>query len=411
MKEQPVISRRGCLALIISAGIIVFVSLWVVAAIIFTPSLAAQGSDILRSFIGDQAVSQIESAVFQVHDTLEHWRFTSGMETPSAPWPSAPPDFVQPAVSPTQIAPAVIPVTGATETVPVQPPAAIPEPSPMIAWMPPQVTPLGSLEGEGGWSAYIQDSSGTTVSYRTYLQPDPARPYAVVGVVAFDTSQTRLHFVLGSTEPNSPTGPQRAGEMPAEDKEPGVLLAMFNGGFKARHGQFGAMADGNVALPPRADLGTIGMYVDGKLQVGAWDSDIRDSPDLLAWRQNGPLVVHDGQINPLIYDNSPSDWGYTVKDVSPTWRSGIGLTADGSTFYYLCGPSLSMEMLAKSMLAAGIFNGIQLDINNYWVHFVAVRDNGDGLSLEPLFPKMMFENIDRYLYASSRDYFYVTLVK
>jgi hypothetical protein len=277
--------------------------------------------------------------------------------------------------------------------------------------MPLPAMSLGSLNGEGVWSDYIQDSSGQAIAYRTYLQPDPSRPYAIVGVIAFDTSQMRLHFMLGSTEPYAPDGPRRTGQMPAEDKAPGLLIAMFNGGFKARHGHFGAMANGLVALPPRDGLGTITIDKDGSLQLGEWGSEIIASPDLVAWRQNGPLVVHNGQINSRIYNNSPADWGYTVEDVSPTWRSGIGLSADGKTFYYLCGSSLSMEMLAKSMLASGIFNGMQLDINNYWVHFVAVRDHNNTLSLEPLFPDMMFENIDRYLYAYSRDYFYVTLAK
>ena len=132
---------------------------------------------------------------------------------------------------------------------------------------------------------------------------------------------------------------------------------------------------------------------------------------MAARRQNGPLEVHNGQINPRIYNNLPQDWGYTVRDVSPTWRSGIGLSADGKTFYYLCGSSLSMEAFAKSMQAVGIENGIQLDINNYWVHFVAVRNNVNKLSLEPLFPDMMNENFDRYLYPYTRDYFIVTLVR
>jgi hypothetical protein len=86
---------------------------------------------------------------------------------------------------------------------------------------------------------------------------------------------------------------------------------------------------------------------------------------MFSWRQNGPLIVHNGQINQRIYNNSPGDWGYTIKDVSPTWRTGVGLSPDGEVLYYLCGSSLSMEMLAKSMLAVGINNGIQLDINNY----------------------------------------------
>lgn len=411
MKKRPIPSRRGCLTLLIIAGIILIVPASAVAVVIFSPALAAQGSDMLRAVFGDEAVAQLESSTFQIQDMLQQWRYGVGLATSCAPWPTVNPDTVQASKVSTPVLPTATPVPASTEIAPVPGPPAIPDLLPTLAWMPPQAIPLGSLSGEGVWSAYIQDPYGQTIVYRTYLQPDPSRSYAVVGVVAFDTSRTRLHYMLGSVEPYVPNRPPRSGQMPAEDKVPGVMIAMFNGGFKARHGHFGAMANGNVALPPREDLGTIGIYSNGSLQVGKWGGDLNTSPDLFAWRQNGPLVVHDGQINPRIYNNSPADWGYTVDDVSPTWRSGIGLTADGKALYYLCGPSLSMEMLAKSMLAVGISNGMQLDINNYWVHFVAVRDQNNSLRLEPLFPNMMFEQIDRYLDASSRDYFYVTLAK
>jgi hypothetical protein len=231
-------------------------------------------------------------------------------------------------------------------------------------------------------------------------------------VIAFDLEHTRLHYILGFEEPyspgGSPGGPPRTGAMPEADKAPGVLLATFNGGFKATHGHFGAMSDGVTALPPIDGLGTLVIYQDGRVRLGVWGAGIQPSPGMQSWRQNGPLVIQDGQINPRIYNNSPKDWGYTVNDVSPTWRSAIGLSADGKTLFYLAGSSLSMDTLARGMLAAGVSQGMQLDINAYWVHFVAVRDEEDQRSLEPLFPKMMKENIDRYLYQYSRDYFYVT---
>ena len=135
---------------------------------------------------------------------------------------------------------------------------------------------------------------------------------------------------------------------------------------------------------------------------------ISASPDWVAWRQNGPLVIQHGAINPRVYNNSPSDWGYVVGGGSPTWRSAISLSADGMTLYYVCGPSLTIEALANSLLASGSAEAIQLDINPYWVHFVAVRTDGKKLILEPLFPGPMNDNIDRYLWNYTRDYFYVT---
>jgi len=131
---------------------------------------------------------------------------------------------------------------------------------------------------------------------------------------------------------------------------------------------------------------------------------------MVAFRQNGPLVIQQGKINPRIYNNSPQDWGYTVNDVSPTVRSGIGLSKDGNTLFYFCGPSLSMEMLAKTMQTAGAWNAIQLDINNYWTLFVKMQASGSKLVPEPLLPQLMVANVERYLWNYSRDYFYITSI-
>jgi hypothetical protein len=150
------------------------------------------------------------------------------------------------------------------------------------------------------------------------------------------------------------------------------------------------------------------MYQDGSLKLGEWGNEIDQTADMAAWRQNGPLVVQDSQINPRIYNNDPRDWGYTVDDVSPTLRSALGISEDQGTLYFVVGPKLTMEALASSMLEAGVWDGIQLDINNYWVHFVVYPPELDELQPEPLLPELMIENLDRYLYAFGRDYFYVT---
>jgi hypothetical protein len=267
---------------------------------------------------------------------------------------------------------------------------------------------LASANGEGVWNPYIQDTQGYTVAYQTFVQPDPSRPYTRVAIVAIDLTHTRLHYVLGALDPALPGTPMRSGKMPEADRAANILLAEFNGGFQARHGQFGAMADGIQALPPRDGLGTVVIYQNGEVLLGEWGADLYMSPDIAAFRQNGPLVINKGEINPRIYNNSPQDWGYTVNDVSPTVRSGIGLSRDNKTLYYFCGPSLTMEALAKSMQAAGVFNAIQLDINNYWVLFVKITQSGSKLVAEPLLPRLMVDGVDRYLHQSPRDFFYLT---
>ncbi|MGE5376344.1 MAG: hypothetical protein ACM3XO_14900, partial [Bacteroidota bacterium] len=296
MARSRIPRRRGCLTFFLVIACLAILLILTTAVLFSRPSLAAKGSDLLRAVIGDKPVAQLESDVFQIKDTVLKWRTAEEKMTPSAPWPTS----TASDTSGSKNALVLIPSTGATgSAVPSQALATL-QPSPTPAWMPPPVSLTAAPNGEGVWSSYIQDAAGQALAYRTFLQPDSTRPYAVTGVVAFDAVQTRLHYVLGWYEPHAPNGPQRTGLMPEADRLPGRLLAMFNGGFKARHGQFGAMADGLVALPPRDGLATVAIYRDGRLALGEWGSDLKDSPDLLAWRQNGAMLVHAGQINPAI---------------------------------------------------------------------------------------------------------------
>jgi len=403
----------------ISTGICIVVLILLIAAIITWPAFGAQGADFLRGIIGDKAVAGLEMEFNQVQDTIQKLKYQLSLETPAAPW-----NILQ---APAQtLVPTALFAETITSTPEIQTPAAFqpiatqivlnnpmptftPTPS---AWLPDSLTPLGTAPGEGVWSAYIQDAQGYTVAYRTFLQPDPTRPYTLVAVVAIDLTRTRLHFVLGTIEPASPNATPdaatRSGAIPDADRVANVLLAAFNGGFKARHGEFGAMSNGVIALPPRDGLGTLVIYKDGSVSLVEWGPEVAGTPDMAAFRQNGPLVIQQGRINPRIYNNSPQDWGYTVNDVSPTVRSGIGLSADDKTLFYFCGPSLSMESLAKSMQAAGAWNAIQLDINNYWTLFVKLQPSGSNVTPEPLLPKLMVANVERYLWNYSRDYFYIT---
>src|SRR5262249_57767426 len=110
---------------------------------------------------------------------------------------------------------------------------------------------------------------------------------------------TRLHFVLGTIEPlPAKAEPSRTGSIPPDDRKPDVLLAAFNGGFKARPNFYGAMADGVVAQPPINEMETIAIYTDGRVRMGQWGKDITDSPDLVAWRENGAWLIHNSEIIP-----------------------------------------------------------------------------------------------------------------
>jgi hypothetical protein len=378
------------------------------------PGAAAQGADVLRGIFGDEAVGKLEGIVYGAQDAALRLRYQVSGSQPNAPWQAG---GGQPATNPTNA-----PSSGSSST-PVpspthaqaisaaagQPAAAVtPTITPTPQWGLPQLAKTGKLQGEGEWTPYITTADGQVAAMRTFLQPDPDRPFAIVAVVAFNLDATRLHYVLGSEEPLSDVKIQRPGTISPADIQPGLLLAVFNGGFKTRHGHFGVMDAGTVLIPPKPEMGTLVLYPDGKAAIGQWGEEIDPQASMSVWRQNGPLVVHHGQINPHVSDSQPAVWGYTVAETVPIWRSGIGISADGRTLYYFAGPGLNLPSLAQAMQTAGADNAIQLDINNYWVHFDAISFKGAKPIPQALFDEMAKDNPNRYLQPYTRDYFYIT---
>ena len=397
-----------------------------------SPYLATQIADQIRDAFGPRVVAGLETVVFRLQDALNNWSYrinqvpaeppwvdsTSLQETASSlaidvPKASLTPEPLKITSTPIEVRTTPIvkdqPLTSeevlSTEMNPSTPTTKV-EP-----WLLPTLQPFGILEGEGIWQPYLHDLEGEVVAYRTFLQPDPDRPYTIVAVVAFDLNHTRLHFVLGFNEPSVPDGPRGDGLIPEVDRQQGNLLAAFNGGFRAANGHFGAMADGTVALEPKDDFATVAIYENGEVRIGEWGREIMDSPDMRSWRQNCRLIIHNGEISPRVYNNSITDWGASINNQIVTRRSGLGLDRNAETLFYFAGPSLSMPVLADSMLAVGVHNGMLLDINHFWVHFTAIRMVEGAFIAEPLLPDEMIDRIDRYLNPSPVDFFYVTSVK
>ena len=413
---------RACLVLLL-AGLVGGVV--IVATISLSPRLGAQAADLIRNVFGPQPVAYLEDIVFKIQDSVNQIEFKLGRKAPAVPWQvaavtvppasaSATPTLVFPPTQtpqPVQATPATpIPSDLALPTsteVPTVTPVESPTPT---AWTPLPVPALGSLPGEGAWTTFIQDAAGVPLAYRTFLQSDPDRPYVVVGVAAFDLTRTRLHYVLGTNEPNAPGVPPGPGVVPYAEQVPGVLLAAFNGGFKTINGHFGVMANGSVIIAPIFKMGTLALYRDGSLRMGEWGLDLKYSTDMVAYRQNCPLMVHDGAINPQVYNNSVNDWGGTVKGDVVTFRSGIGISQDGKVLYYFAGQSLTMPALAAAMQDAGAYQAMQLDINDYYVFFTSFKFENGQLAGVPLLPKDMNTNLNRFLTPYVRDFFYVTAI-
>ena len=117
-------------------------------------------------------------------------------------------------------------------------------------------------------------------------------------------------------------------------------------------------------------------------------------------------MVQNGQINPKVYDNSVRIWGGTIDGNTVTLRSGVGISQDGQTLFYFAGNYLSMSAMASAMLSAGAYQAMQLDINNYYVLFTNFEFQNGQLTAVPLLPKVMVDNVGRFLESYSRDFFY-----
>jgi len=373
------------------------------------PDLAAQGADVLRGVIGDAPVAWLEDTVFTVKDMAQHEAYRLGLIRTSAPWAAgAPTSALPPAATAARAAtPAATPGPARTSPAATAQAAPTAQPTASPEWQPAPLTGVGTMDGAGQWSAYLTDSAGHVVAYRTFVQPDPDRPYVYTAVVAINLRAAQLHFVLGTDEPISKAKITRKGVIPAADLQSGALLAAFNGGFKARHGHFGAMIDGVTVLPPRDGFGTIALYQDGQIRIGAWGADIQQSPGMVAWRQNGPLIIDHGSVNPHTADQTSQDWGIILKGVTAVERSGVGISADRSVLYYVAGDTLTLPRLVTTFTMLPVEYALQLDINSIYVRFDAFQQTPSGLRATPLLDAMKGES-QRYLRPWSRDFFYLT---
>jgi len=268
-----------------------------------------------------------------------------------------------------------------------------------------------ALAGEGAWTTEGLPAARSGLPSpvaKTFVRPDPGRPYAIVTMLQFDLRDTSLHMVAGIQQPGGPLGRSGPGVISSVDQQGDTLLATFNGAFKEADGAGGMMVDGVVYAPPIQGAATIAVTANGRVIMGTWGGDRRlnsANATLVAWRQNGPLLLDHGAMNPLTRNDAA--WGISILDRTYTWRSALGLTNHG-TLLYAAGNALSAATLARALRAAGAVTAMQTDINPFWVRaFTYSHDTAGNLTVSKLYPAMAGLGTE-YLYGDVRDFFYVT---
>lgn len=280
-------------------------------------------------------------------------------------------------------------------------------PGASVTGQPPSV-PIPSdwyvAEGDGNWTM-APGVPGQALA-TTSLHPDPARPYVSAKLVWMNSRRLAFNLVAGTTEPKSVVGLHGTGMIPSNPAIRSKVLAAFNGSFKSINGPFGAMFNGVLYSPARTGLGTLALYSDGRVDIGAWGSEIGPTADLVSFRQNLPLIIDHGRLNPNL--DRPGAWGITVGNTVRVWRSGLGILPNGNLIY-AAGDRLTASALAQALLAAGCTRAMELDINSYWVTFNFYHWNGQTLLGTKLLSGMT-RPTTRYLTPDARDFVYITAV-
>ena len=338
-------------------------------------------ADSLRALAGSENVTRLEEVVAGVEDRAKQVA-SSGVARSLTD--STPPELLAPSAA------AEVASNRPSNVEPLFPKVASPE--------------------DGVWQAVPVRGSEAPVVYRTIVHPDPARAYAELFVFALDLAKLRIEAVAGSVEPKSPSpnAVERPGVVPERDRP--RLVAAFNGGFKAEHGQYGMMVGGDRLLGPNVASCTFAGFADGTLTIASWPKLEREA-EAAWWRQTPPCMIENGALHPGLTIANNKKWGATLEGDTVIRRSAVGLSADGKTLFVGISNSTTARALALGMQRAGSASVAQLDVNFSFPRFLLYRDDADTGALTALGAvKGLLYRPDEFLgSASSRDFFYVAL--
>ncbi len=261
------------------------------------------------------------------------------------------------------------------------------------------------LDLEGVWQAVPQALfPNQVVMAKTFLRPDPIRDYAIVSILKMDMRKLSIGIEAGTYYPGGTRGVFGPGFVPKVIQQSNLLVAVFNGGFMEKDGHYGMAIGNKTYVPLRKGLATFLVHSDGKAQIIDYQGQLFDS-SVIGIRQNGTFLIKNGTITSFV-ENGIDTWGRTTTNSMYTWRSGIGITAEGNIVYAV-GNSLVPQTLAKALQEAGAVDAMQLDINPYWVRFILYNPLGNGTYSYYSLLKDMYNGGYAYLHGYNKDFFYV----
>ncbi len=369
------------------------------------PGVGPALADGARAVLGPGAVAWAEDVSYDLQDRYDRWRYKDAK--PKTFW-EAPTTTAVSVAPPSPRSPVAVASGSAAAGAPPAEVASFPPP----AFAPP--VPAVASEGDGTWLGVKDNTPAgqSSAMVKAVVHPDPKRNFAAVAVIAIDLTRVDLHLVAGTQEPASD-------KVPA-DHRPGIipkdafadLVAAFNGGFKATHGHYGMMLDGETFIPPR-DVGcTVALYKDGSMKIRTWSGLKETEPAMLGYRQTPPCLVQSGKVHETLEGvEYNKNWGATVSGETVIRRSAIGLDKTGRVLFYGLGEAVTAQSLARAMRAVGAEDAAQLDVNYSYPRFLFF-DKAEGT--EPpkvaasIIPGIKYQRTEYTGGVELRDFFYLT---
>lgn len=246
--------------------------------------------------------------------------------------------------------------------------------------------------------------------FRATVHPHPISKWIEVTAVAMDLKHLSLAWVPGTDDPESDAVPktERSGTVASEHRD--TVVAAFNGGWQAKHGRWGAMADGKVFLEPREEGCTIAIYRDGRVRIASWPKLSGTVGEMVAYRQTPPCMVEDGSLHPELEARNERRWGGLDPKRKTRRRSAIAIDASGRVLMYGYGDEAGARELALGLKALGASAVAELDINYHWVRFLLLGRPKPEAELQvtsTLIEKMPHRKQGYVSKAEPRDFFYV----
>ncbi len=236
------------------------------------------------------------------------------------------------------------------------------------------VPPTTTTTEQPGWTPASAIGAAIAIDNRSVPLPDGS----TVTLFRFRAPMVRFGLHVGSTDP-----PATAAEVGPDSgsaigpQEAPVLLAAFNGGFKANAGAGGFELNSQVLVPLQAGAASLVFDTDGSAHVGVWGQGLPlPGEQVSSVRQNLQPLVAGGQPSPAI--GATSAWGATLGGGASVARSALGQDASGNLVYAGSMHAVPSD-LALALTSAGVLSAMELDINPEWIQLAFANSPGGPL--------------------------------